>query len=512
LRVAVPEEAAGRFDAETRQWADNVLSRGSFEHPFPRSDPEAMHDVLRLRGLLPLLADLCREPHETQVRERLEAVLSHAAALCDRHSAAGWDTTTTALRLLSILRANETMASRGRTLLSAELTNFIVAHQPVLAFGRYAEPAGNHRALNAFGRAAAKLLLRPRDPLDRESVLHLNELLDGQFLRDGGHIERCPHYHAQVLCTAAFLSAVDQRRGGQLASRLDATLSGAKQALHAMVTQRGEPARFGDNSRTFSGLCAAAELPIPPEVRSAASRRSSTLPSFGIARRCWQETDLDFCLLIDFGPLGLENNSGHGHADSLAFTLSVNGLEIIGDPGTYLYADTEESRLFKLPQAHATISWPTRSPYRLDRFFRWSASPPAPHAEAVSPSEQSRLFDATLRWRKGRSDFQHRRRWIRIDRGIRIVDRVESTTEEGILLHFPLGPQVKVLQTRYGSRSLLARSQEVTLEVRSSVSGTAATGEGWYCPHYGARVQSDVVQWRAEPADSICIITEIRVQ
>ena len=49
------------------------------------------------------------------------------------------------------------------------------------------------------------------------------------------------------------------------------------------------------------------------------------------------ETESEIRLIVDAGPLGYRAIAAHGHADALAFTLSVGGMEFLIDPGTYAY-------------------------------------------------------------------------------------------------------------------------------------------------------------------------------
>ncbi|MBF0234948.1 MAG: alginate lyase family protein [Desulfamplus sp.] len=55
-------------------------------------------------------------------------------------------------------------------------------------------------------------------------------------------------------------------------------------------------------------------------------------------------------------PLGMPPLYGHGHLDALSFTLSVDGLAIFVDTGTYLYHNSEPWRsYFRSTAAHNTI-------------------------------------------------------------------------------------------------------------------------------------------------------------
>ncbi|CCK81814.1 conserved uncharacterized protein, related to heparinase II/III [Desulfobacula toluolica Tol2] len=55
-------------------------------------------------------------------------------------------------------------------------------------------------------------------------------------------------------------------------------------------------------------------------------------------------------------PLGMAPLYAHGHLDALSFTLSVNGLEMFIDPGTYRYHNAEKWRTyFRSTAAHNTL-------------------------------------------------------------------------------------------------------------------------------------------------------------
>lgn len=63
-----------------------------------------------------------------------------------------------------------------------------------------------------------------------------------------------------------------------------------------------------------------------------------------------------FCV-ADAGPLGFLSIAAHGHADALSFTLSVGGIPIIVDPGTYIYhAEAEWRKYFRSTKAHNTVT------------------------------------------------------------------------------------------------------------------------------------------------------------
>ena len=60
--------------------------------------------------------------------------------------------------------------------------------------------------------------------------------------------------------------------------------------------------------------------------------------------------------IVDAGPVGYRSIVSHGHADALAFTLSIGGLEFLIDPGTYAYHTQGPWRqYFRGTAAHSTL-------------------------------------------------------------------------------------------------------------------------------------------------------------
>lgn len=68
-------------------------------------------------------------------------------------------------------------------------------------------------------------------------------------------------------------------------------------------------------------------------------------------------TDSEVRLVADCAPLGFLSIAAHGHADALAFTLSVAGEEVLVDPGTYAYHTQKRWRdYFRSTRAHNTVT------------------------------------------------------------------------------------------------------------------------------------------------------------
>ena len=68
------------------------------------------------------------------------------------------------------------------------------------------------------------------------------------------------------------------------------------------------------------------------------------------------DTNSEIRLVADAGPIGYLSIAAHGHADALAFTLSVAGQEVLIDPGTFAYHTQKKWRdYFRGTSAHNTV-------------------------------------------------------------------------------------------------------------------------------------------------------------
>lgn len=107
--------------------------------------------------------------------------------------------------------------------------------------------------------------------------------------------------------------------------------------------------------------------PVKPEKRSVAFETTG----YFAMRDGWN--DSDNLLVVDCGPLG-SLSGGHGHADSLSFDLSVGGIPVFVDPGTYTYHESEELRNhFRTSAAHNTLTIDGKSQSSPGAKFGWNS-------------------------------------------------------------------------------------------------------------------------------------------
>lgn len=138
-------------------------------------------------------------------------------------------------------------------------------------------------------------------------------------------------------------------------------------ATGAVLFERGDFARkagaFDDKSRWLLGDEGAADF---TQLAAQFSSRLSAVGSESVKRTFPDggyyilgdqfDTPDEVRIVVDAGPLGYLSIAAHGHADALAFTLSVGGHEILIDPGTYAYHTQKKWRdYFRGTSAHNTV-------------------------------------------------------------------------------------------------------------------------------------------------------------
>lgn len=80
-------------------------------------------------------------------------------------------------------------------------------------------------------------------------------------------------------------------------------------------------------------------------------------------------------IILDAGPMGA-GSAGHSHADALSLTASVEGADLLIDPGTFTYVgNAEERNAFRGTAAHNTIRIDGLDQADPDGLFRWANTP-----------------------------------------------------------------------------------------------------------------------------------------
>jgi uncharacterized heparinase superfamily protein len=182
----------------------------------------------------------------------------------------------------------------------------------------------------------------------------LAEQLEEQILPDGGHFERSPMYHSQVLADLVEIellcAATEQRL--PCSELLSAKIAAMSRFLTGIAHPDGEIPLFNDSA------LGEVSPPIPRSEsrRSAESEKeppSGVFPDSGYA--VVRNPACGSALIFDCGPLGPSYQPGHGHCDLLSYELSLQGQRVVVDTGVSTYEPGGERLFERSTAAHNTL-------------------------------------------------------------------------------------------------------------------------------------------------------------
>ena len=292
-------------------------------------------------------------------------------------------------------------------------------------------------------------------------------------------------------------------------------------ATGAVLFRRGDfKAKAGpmdDKTRWLLGEGAEAVYDALPEAHPA-PRREFPQGGYWVMGTEF-ESEREIRLVVDAGPLGYQAIAAHGHADALAFTLSVGGLEFLVDPGTYAYhAQPGWRRYFRGTSAHNTVRVDGEDQSRQGGAFLWLEKARA-GCRLYSSSAARDEFEG---WQDGylRLDdpVLHRRRII-LDKRARLItieDRLEMRGAHDIELFFHCDEHAGFERTEGGCH--IARGDRritLTLPRHRGAShviyrGSDSPQAGWVSRRFDEKVPAPTIVWQARCSGDTLLRTEIR--
>jgi hypothetical protein len=233
---------------------------------------------------------------------------------------------------------------------------------------------------------------------------------------------------------------------------------------------------------------------------------------------CDFETENEIRLIADAGPLGYQTIAAHGHADALAFTLSVGGKEFLIDPGTYAYhTQGPWRRYFRGTAAHNTVRVDGADQSVSGGNFIWLQKARA----GCSVWRSTDGMDVFEGWHGGYTRLPdpvtHRRR-ITLDKSARRVlveDRLQMAGEHAIELFFHCSERCRVDRAPDGYRiSQDERAIFLELPQRQGATARVSCGSiepisGWVSRRFDMRQPAPTIAWHARLMGDVVLRSEI---
>jgi hypothetical protein len=231
---------------------------------------------------------------------------------------------------------------------------------------------------------------------------------------------------------------------------------------------RAKSVVFDDKSRWLLGDAGAAAHACIDASRAFPVRRAFPEGGYFILGEDF-ETPREVRLVADAGPLGYLAIAAHGHADALAFTLSVGGKPILVDPGTFSYSSQPWRRYFRSTAAHNTVVVDDQDQSVYGGSFLWLE-----HANAVVETFRALGDEQTLTahhdgYRRLSDPVRHRRTW-RYTAGIAnlaVTDELACRGAHSIAIYWHFAPECtvavegsSVIASRDGARVIIGCREE----------------------------------------------------
>lgn len=223
-------------------------------------------------------------------------------------------------------------------------------------------------------------------------------------------------------------------------------------------------------------------------------------------------------LVADAGPLGYREIAAHGHADALSFTLSLGGVEMLVDPGTFAYhTETEWRAYFRGTSAHNTVRIDGRDQSQPGGNFMWLRKASA-HASAWLSSVDQDFLEG---WHDGYLGLDdpvlHRRRLVfdKRARSVLVEDYLQMDGAHDVEIFFHCAEDSRVtpiaggVAIERGGRTLRLRWPEAAQGEARVLEGSTAPIAGWVSRHFDVKVPAPTIVWRGRLAGDSILRTHI---
>ena len=310
----------------------------------------------------------------------------------------------------------------------------------------------------------------------RRAVSRLTKQLTRQVLADGGHYERAPAYHCQVLAdlidVAELLHTSGRaREAGMRApvAELTSAIDRMRRWLGVVLSPDGQVPLLNDGypvSRELLTVLRPGPDPLTP------GHPLLVLPETGLVRAAvggWH-------LLADVGAPCPGSLPAHAHADTLQCLLNVDRVPLLIDTGTSTYEPGPVRRYERSTAAHNTVEIDGADSTEVWGAFRAGRRARVSRLAASSDSSGVTCEAAHdgYRWQYGRP--RHHRRWALTGDGLRVDDLVTGRGQHEIVIRWYLSVGATA-QVTHGTALVNSTAGEflMTLEADSPMTLTVET-------------------------------------
>lgn len=302
--------------------------------------------------------------------------------------------------------------------LEKPMVEMLCLHRGYLATHLELDVGGNHLVKNLKALLGLAVFLSD-EPLKERSLRRLEREVARQILSDGGHYERAPAYHCQVLGDLLDLQCL---LGDSCPGWLSTAVERMQCWLGLVLLPDGTVPLLNDGY-PVSGEELEQLGPGPP-----AGEGSLLLADSGLAvlRRG------DLFVLADVGLPCPAELPAHAHADTLGFLLYAGATRLVGEVGTSTYASGEVRAYERGTAAHSTVQIDGQDSTEVWGAFRAARRARPTVLEVVDEFGASRLSASHDGYARLSGSPGHIRRWTLTASSLRVEDTVTGAGEHDL--------------------------------------------------------------------------------
>ena len=288
---------------------------------------------------------------------------------------------------------------------------------------------GNHLIKDLKALAGLGVFLGDERLVTR--ALHrLTSQLAVQVLPDGGHYERAPAYHCQVLADLIDVSELLRVAGRPPEPQLSQAVPRMRRWLGAVLGPDGAVPLLNDGYPVSDFLVAALKPDSPP------AESLSLLPDTGLVRAVMG----DWRLIADVGAPCPDELPGHAHADTLGCLVYVDGEPLLVDTGTSTYAAGGVRCHERSTAAHNTAELDGTDSTEVWGAFRAGRRARVHGLRADRGPGGITIEAAHDGYRRLPGRPVHRRRWSLTGSGLQVDDEIVGGKRHAIAVRWHLAP------------------------------------------------------------------------
>ena len=331
---------------------------------------------------------------------------------------------------------------------------------------------GNHLIKNLKALAGLAVFFGD-DALLTAAIRRLRRQIAVQVLPDGGHYERAPAYHCQVLGDLIDIAGLLGAAGRDEPAGLAEAIAEMRRWLGAVLTPQGKVPMLNDGFPVVPQLLAGI-APVAPPVGAL-----HVLPDTGLALAAvggWP-------VLVDIGPPCPRELPAHAHADTLSCVVHVDGVPLLIDTGTSGYAAGPVRDRERSTAAHNTVEVDRRDSTEVWGAFRAGRRARVTGLSAFVQGPTVMVEAAHDGYRGLPGGPGHRRRWTVSADEMRVDDELTGTGRHHVAVRWHLAPGTGLRLVPGGAvASTAAGELAITVTATSELtvlSGTAPVSAGF---------------------------------